>query len=242
MINKYIVLLLLSVLISPAALSAQTATPTAAQTGISFEEQQKLESTTKPNTLPVRTREALQAEKMRMQEQSMERKEQMSIKREEFTEKMTEIKDTRKQAVLENLDERVVIINKAITDRMLKNLDKMEEILARLQVKVDAAETDTTVAQTSIDEAEIAIDAARASVEDQQAKEYVIEISNETAVKTDAKTFIQELKTDLKTVHEVVKGARQAVVLVAREVAKLQPINKEPSITASPTDAVDAAL
>lgn len=229
--HKRLILLFVFALLA-VPVSAQTSTPSPA---LDSTEVVTTQETTDSKPLKIRTREELQAEKMRMQEQQAERKEATMEKREAFTEKITEVKDQRKQVALENLDERIVVINKVITDRMLKNLDTMEEILGRIQTKVDGVDDDTTVVQTAIDEAKIAIDAARVTVEDQQAKEYVLEISNETALKTDARTLIQQLKADLKMTHEVVKGAREAVVMAAREMAKVMGEKPAPSTTIAPT-------
>ena len=66
-------------------------------------------------------------------------------------------------------------------------------------------------AKSAISNARSAIEKASAAVAKQSTGDYAIEVNTETTVKEDAKASRDALLTDLKSTHELIKQAREAV-------------------------------
>lgn len=121
--------------------------------------------------------------------------------REEFKQKLQIVKDERKKKIVERADAKLAEINKRRTDAMVRHLDKMTEILA----KVKARGGDTTTADAAV------ID-ARSAVVAQAAKTYTITISTEDKLKFNVGETMKALMTDLRNLHEEkIVLARKAV-------------------------------
>lgn len=118
-----------------------------------------------------------------------------------------QIRDEKKQQILERISQQLNLINDRATKAMLKHLERLQTLLDKIKNRVP--DVDTTAAQTKIDE-------AKAAVEIQATKEYVIEFSDETGLHAGASTAKQQLRADLKAVREKVRLARQAVVDVLK--------------------------
>ena len=128
-------------------------------------------------------------------------------RRNEFKQKVQTIRDERKKKIVERADAKLAEINKRRTDAMVRHLDKMSEILA----KVKARDGDTTVAEAAVAE-------ARSAVAVQAAKTYVIIISTEDKLKINVGETMKALKTDLQAVHQKIVGARKATADAIRSV------------------------
>ena len=130
-----------------------------------------------------------------------------SGKKVEFRERITQVRDEKKQQILEHINSQLTLINERATKAMLNHLEQLQALLDKIKARVPAV--DTTAAQAKIDE-------AKAAVEAQAAKEYVIEFTDETGLHVGASTAKTQLWTDLKAVREKVRLARQAVVDVLK--------------------------
>lgn len=130
----------------------------------------------------------------------------------EATRSGKQIRNEKKQQILEHINQQLILINDRATKAMLKHLERIQALLNKIKVRVPAV--DITVAQTKIDEAKIA-------VETQAAKEYVIEFSNESGLRVGASTAKTKLRADIKAVREKIRLARQAVVDVLKNAKEL---------------------
>lgn len=166
-------------------------------------------------------------------------KEEILAAREEFKTKMAAIKDTRKQKALSNIDARIAEINKKRTTQMGERLDRFTTILSKISTREAALKADgknTTSLAAEITAATEALDDAKAAVAAQSAKDYVVEITTDTALRTGASSTIKEFMTDIKAVHSQVVAAQKAVVKVFRSVAQLQGADKlTPTVTTAAT-------
>ncbi|MDO8661180.1 MAG: hypothetical protein Q7K43_04780, partial [Candidatus Woesearchaeota archaeon] len=133
-------------------------------------------------------------------------KAEMQALRVQFKERVQTIKDTRKQGVTQKLDADIARAN-------LKHTTKFNEVLARLQRMLDKIAPDAKDPKTlsDIKSAQAKIDLAKVAVANQAAKEYTIEITDETTLRKNVGTTISQFRQDLMQVHKLVIDARQAV-------------------------------
>ena len=125
----------------------------------------------------------------------------MKAKREEFKEKLQTVRDERKKKIVERADAKLTEINKRRTDAMVRHLDKMGEILAKVKVRGG----DTTAAEAAVVE-------ARSAVAAQAAKTYTITVSTEDKLRINVGETMKVLTTDLRNLHEgKIVPARKAV-------------------------------
>lgn len=124
----------------------------------------------------------------------------------QFRERLNTIKDTRKKAVVQKINDDIAVKNK-------KHTDKFNEVLARLQAFLNKISLEAKDSKTlsDIKSAQAKIDAAKSAVASQATKEYTIEITDETTLRNDVGTTISQFRVDLKQVHKVVVDAKQAV-------------------------------
>lgn len=140
------------------------------------------------------------------------------VAREEFKQKLAALKDQRKQAIVEKIDTTMQQINSRRTTQMNAALTHLSEILNRITDKAG----DDPSAASAITNAQTAITTAKQAVEKQQAKEYIITITNEETLGQAVRTAIQKLQADLEATHATVKTAQQAVIQAAKIVMQLQ--------------------
>lgn len=153
---------------------------------------------------------------------------EIKAKREAFHERLAEIKDERKQRILENLVTRYAHINERWTNHFLHVLDRLAQILDKLEMRMQEtaanSSVDTSGVPEAIDGARAAIADAQTTVENQAAKVYTIEISlqstespsadtvgDETTLRDDAQAVHETLRADLAAARSTVKAAREAV-------------------------------
>lgn len=194
--------------------------------------------------------------KLKMEEQKRILQEQMQKKREEiikevenkvktnrelylasreaFLKKKQELRDENKKRILEKVDALIKEVNTKQTDQLSNILRKFSKILDEMATKAaepKSAGADTTAFNSAMDAARKAIQEAEAAVASQAAKQYVITISSENALRENVGNTRSQLESDIRSSRESVKKAKDAVKDVARELAK---IRREAKITISP--------
>jgi len=165
-----------------------------------------------------RTRKA-EIEKIRL-----EKKSEMAVKKAEFEEQLQTLKDETKKQIAEKISERLTTSNTNATNRMFEIIDKLNEIMLRIEAKVTDAKTngiDTTVQEEGIQNAKSAIQGASDAITEQAAKEYIITVGDDTTLRNDVGTVVSQQKQDLRTTYELVRSARQAVRQVAKSLKDL---------------------
>jgi len=179
-----------------------------------------------------RTRKA-EIEKIRL-----EKKSEMAVKKAEFEEQLQTLKDETKKQIAEKISERLTTSNTNATNRMFEIIDKLNEIMLRIEAKVTDAKTngiDTTVQEEGIQNAKSAIQGASDAITEQAAKEYIITVGDDTTLRNDVGTVVSQQKQDLRTTYELVRSARQAVRQVAKSLKDLlkTTMNSESEATTS---------
>jgi hypothetical protein len=141
-------------------------------------------------------------------------KQEFEDHKQEFRQKLTLIKDTRKQAVVDKLNTNCQNINEKRTDKMTRMLEKLSTILTNVSnrsASASAAGKETASVESAITTAQTAIADAQDAVTAQAGTTCTITITTEKNLKTDVGKVISGLQQDLKTVHEQVIAARKAV-------------------------------
>ncbi len=179
-----------------------------------------------------RTRKA-EIEKIRL-----EKKSEMAVKKAKFEEQLQTLKDETKKQIAEKISERLTTSNTNATNRMFEIIDKLNEIMLRIEAKVTDAKINginTTVQEEGIQNAKLAIQGASDAITEQAAKEYIITVGDDTTLRNDVGTVVSQQKQDLRTTYELVRSARQAVRQVAKSLKDLlkTTMNSESEATTS---------
>lgn len=148
----------------------------------------------------------------RFEERSELRKERIATKEAALKEKLDRFKNKEKATVAERVSTNLNQMNENRIKIMKANLEKMSEILDRLESKI--AEADKLLSsdsQSSIAKAREDITAAQLLVDAQLEKDYTITVTTESMIKSDASVARTNLSTDLKNAHTAVVAARQSV-------------------------------
>lgn len=166
--------------------------------------------------------------------------EEKEEKRADFQEKLGEITDIRRQAMIERVDEKISNFNERHSTKLQTGLARMQTVLDKIGTKaatLNNAELDAQIesAQTAIDEAEVAILA-------QLENEYVLDLTDETSIRSSAQELFTQFKTDLKTVHELVKEAHMAVVSAARMLPKTTVTSAEDNSSTEEADTITPSM
>lgn len=141
-------------------------------------------------------------------------KERIASRAASLKEKLSKFRDKRKAAIAERVNDNLNKINERRTDAMLRHLNRMSEILAKISGRVSQATSSgqvLTEAQTAITDAQSAIDSAKEAVKAQAEKDYTIEATAEARIRDESKAKRDSLHQDLKAVHDLVVAARKAV-------------------------------
>src|SRR3990167_4664409 len=153
-------------------------------------------------------------------------KERKITNREEFKTRIAKIKDTKKQAIVEKIDNQIAVLNKKHTDRFNKLLEKLTSILSRIETKTDELETDgvnVSTVDVAVQIARDAISVAQREILDQAGKDYVIEIDTESNLREVVYSGFKEFRGDMEILRDSIKVVRDAVYEAAktlREVVK----------------------
>ncbi len=146
------------------------------------------------------------------------------MKRDEFRVRLATIRDEKKKAIVERIDQNIVKINTNRTAIMLRHLTKIEEILGRIETRTNSLASsgkDVTAVRTAITKAREAIAAARTAVNAQAVKTYTIDITTETNLGSAVSAARTAFAKDLSAAHQTVVTARKAVRDVLKELAKV---------------------
>lgn len=156
----------------------------------------------------------LQIRKEELKETLEERKAKIASRAALLKQRLNRFKDKIKAKTVERVNTQLSEINERRTEKMTTHLTRLSEILTKLESRVNEASQsgkNVSSATTAISSAKSAIDAAKEAVETQAGNDYTIQVSSEAAVKSDAMKARDSLHTDLKSVHDLVVTARQAV-------------------------------
>jgi len=171
----------------------------------------------------IRTRlQETREEKNEMRQQAMDefkekREEQLSLmetRREEFRNRLNEIKDQRKARLVEDIDVRIQAINTKWVNNWQRSLGRLSDLLVKVESRVATAKDegyDTAQITSAIETAKVTIASAESALVAQGEKEYIISITDESALRTDVQTVMTQLRSDLSEVKSVVETAHESV-------------------------------
>lgn len=148
--------------------------------------------------------------------------------RDQFKTKLAQIKDTRKQTLVSRIDSRIAEINIRRTKEMTMSLTKLSAILDRVVAK--SATITPADSEDHLSTARAKIATAQAAVTTQQAKQYVISLTTDDALGTVVAATMKTFSTDLKTTHQTVVDAKQAVI-EAIKALELDQSDTSPTLT-----------
>lgn len=142
-----------------------------------------------------------------------DRKEVIASRAAERKMKFDLFRDKKKASAAAKIETNLEKINAQRTSMMMQKLDKMVEILTKLNAVVATASTeqDKTAAENAIASAESSVNAAKTAVTNQSQKTYTIVSTTESKLKTDAQSQRTQLHTDLQIVQQQIVGARKDV-------------------------------
>lgn len=139
-------------------------------------------------------------------------------------------RDKKKAEIAERVNINLNQKNQEQTAQMQKHLDKMSEILNKLEIKVNKGTQDIkdpAAAKTAITAARVTIATASAAVSIQAQKDYTIQVTSEARIKVDVKTQRDKLHTDLVAIRKTVIDAKQSVANVIKVAKSGKVIEKE---------------
>lgn len=169
--------------------------------------------------------QALEAARLRRQ-QALEG---AQARQEEFRASLSLIRDERKAATVEQLNNKLAAMNARFTTRFDHIITRLTELLAKIVSRTDKAEErgyDVTVVREAITTAEAAIETAQAAVNAQAEKVYIIEITDEERLGQAVQEAISLLKADIKATRGVVADAKEAVHAVLKALADLRGVDE----------------
>lgn len=210
-----------------------TDTPTATSTNV------KMPLRTSKTDIQTLMGDKISDAKMSMKEKIMQAKDEMKDKveaaRTAFKEKLQTIKDGNKQQILENLYTKINERNQTRTTNMSERLDRLASILTKISENATTLKSqgkDTANLNSLITAATTAVESAKTAVSNQAAKDYTIDITTDSALKTNAKSAIKEYTTDIKSAFDQVLAAHKAVLKAFEEAKSLSGSN---TTTIAPT-------
>lgn len=138
-----------------------------------------------------------------------------AARKEALKDKFKAFKDQKRVTIAKRLDTNLGKVNNNRTEAMLKQLERMETLLGRVETRAatsSAEGKDITPVTTAIGTAKDSIAQARDAVEDQALKDYTVSATSEAKLKEEFKTARDNLMADLKAVHQQVQDAKKLVV------------------------------
>ncbi len=146
------------------------------------------------------------------------------LKIQTFKAKLDLIKDQKKKELTDKINNKIADLNKKYTDKFMEVLDKLSNILTTLTDKANAAKAagkDTTNLFNAITSAQNKITAAKTAVLDQAGTNYVAQISGDATLFTSVGQIVRQFEADIIAVKNIVLDARQAVMNVVTQLAKV---------------------
>ncbi len=164
----------------------------------------------------IEIRGADRARKENVQDRVTVMREKAASKEAALKARLETCKDKRKAQTAERVNTNLNKINQNQTSQMLKHLNRMSEILDKLEARVKQA----TLAKTAIADARAAIASSSAAVSAQAEKDYTVQVTSETKIRQDVQAQREQLHTDLKAVRQLVIDAKQKAANAIRVAKK----------------------
>lgn len=186
-----------------------------------------------------------EAFKQKVETAKEEAKQKREVQKAELKTKLEKIKDEKKKAAVGRLDNRFTEINAKQTNHLLKTLTRLEELLGKVSARADKAATngkDVSSVRMRIEQAKTVIASARTALESQLKKTYLIQVTDETQLKSAVATAREALNKDLKAAREAVQTAHKAVVDATRNLKGVPKVDEEASAVEAPANTETAPV
>lgn len=159
-----------------------------------------------------------------IKQEKSELRDARQAKRQEFKDRIAQIKDTRKKMIAERIDNNIATRNTRLTDKMEKALERLSNHLGKFEDRAAAlkdAGKNTAAVESAIAAADAAITAAQSAVDAQSQKVYTATITDDSTLGSTISQMFQQFRQDIMATHATVKTAKEAVVKVLQELAKI---------------------
>lgn len=194
---------------------------------------------TKRTELNTQLKEAQEAAKKRIETVREEAKKAAETRRVELKDKISKLRDEKKKQIATRLDKQLAHLNAKWTDHFNNVLNRLSEILSKVELRANKAETngkDITAVKTAITNAKTAIATARAAVEAQAKKTYITTFSSEKELGAAFKAVREQLHKDLFGLRDgAMKSAREAVQSAHQALKGVPKVDDEPNATTTPS-------
>ena len=176
------------------------------------------ETSTSSSQLRIR-RDQLKEERIRLQEDYKlfreEKQQEIKQKKEELQTRLREMNSEGQTVAIENINNHLETLNQRWVNHWNNVLSRLVQILGKLE---NRNQDDNQKINSAIESANTAINEAQSAVNDQAAAVYVVEIEANENLGQAVRRTVSLLKNDLKLTRQKVQNARDAVVLVLREI------------------------
>lgn len=189
--------------------------------------------------LNIKIKDDREAAKKRIEAIREEAKKAAETRRAELKDKISKLRDEKKKQIATRLDEQMARFNARWTDHFNNVLNRLSEILAKVELRANKAETngkDVAAVKTAIANAKTAIATARAATETQAKKTYIATFSSDTELNAAFKVVREQLKKDLFELRDgAIKNAREAVKNAHQALKGVPHVDDEPKATTTPS-------
>ena len=159
-------------------------------------------------------REEFKGRQEELASKAAETKERLKERRLAFREKLSEFKDDKKASLAAKVDANIDRLNNKHTERMTNALEKLNEVVGRLEDSVSSANTlgkDTASTAAALSTAKSKISSAQTKVSEQSGKDYAPEVTDETTLGAVVSAAFKAFMVDMKATQALVVDAKQAV-------------------------------
>lgn len=165
------------------------------------------------------------AQRQQLQTQREQLKTTIEQQREAFRTQLNKLRDEKKKQIIERLDGKLASLNQNATTRMNAAVEKMATISARVQqelINLKAQGVNTASAEAALTQAEAALASASAAVNAQATKTYTFKLTTDINARANVGQTVSLLRQDLRKTHATVVAAKQALMNVVQEMARLK--------------------
>lgn len=171
-------------------------------------------------TRPQRLKEIVEVRRENVENRIANIKEKFATREAALKARLETFKNKQKAQIAERVSTNLNKINQNQTDIMIKHLERMSQLLDKLENRNPQA------ARTGIARARDAIASASAAVNVQADKDYTLQLTTESKIRADSQNQRQKLHDDLKAVRLLVIEAKQAVGNAIRTAKSGKPVKE----------------
>lgn len=171
-------------------------------------------------TRPQRLKEIVEVRRENVENRIANIKEKFATREAALKARLETFKNKQKAQIAERVSTNLNKINQNQTDIMTKHLERMSQLLDKLENRNPQA------ARTGIARARDAIASASAAVNVQADKDYTLQLTTESKIRADSQNQRQKLHDDLKAVRLLVIEAKQAVGNAIRTAKSGKPVKE----------------